>query len=92
MSEAGFDWNVTQIQAKLKNLKHMYHRTKDAVNKSGASMDVAIRICPQFEQTNKYPTIFILVYFTSKPEIWLDPEILQGRLLFMFGILNTTQS
>ena len=48
LAAAGFIRTVAQINAKIKHLRRLYHKAKDAVQRSGVSADTAEGLCPQF--------------------------------------------
>ena len=46
LAAAGFIRTVAQINAKIKHLRRLYHKVKDAVQRSGVSADTAEGLCP----------------------------------------------
>ena len=45
LAAAGFIRTVAQINAKIKHLRRLYHKAKDAVQRSGVSADTAEGLC-----------------------------------------------
>ena len=54
LSAAGFVRTTAQINAKIKHLRRLYHKAKDAVQRSGVSADTAERMCPQFASIDAF--------------------------------------
>ena len=48
LAAAGFIRTAAQINAKIKHLRRLYHKAKDAVQRSGMSADTAEVLCSQF--------------------------------------------
>ncbi len=53
MRKKGYDRRPEQVQTKVKQLKANYFHAKDAVEKSGASPEVAYDACP-FDQLDAF--------------------------------------
>ena len=54
LAAAGFIRTVAQINAKIKHLRRLYHKAKDAVQRSGVSADTAEGLCPQFASIDAF--------------------------------------
>ena len=53
LAAAGFIRTVAQINAKIKHLRRLYHKAKDAVQRSGVSADTAEGLCPQLPRCDR---------------------------------------
>ncbi len=54
LARKGHHRSVEQVQAKIKWLRQTYMRAKDAIQKSGASPEVAYEICPYFDAMDAF--------------------------------------
>ncbi len=54
LEEAGYVRSLVQVQSKVKNLRQLYYKTKDAVNGGGASSETALKICPYYTEIDVF--------------------------------------